>query len=337
MKKTASSTTILSIGRVNTNQIQNKMKAYNKIVLSLLAFALLLPASAQKKKFYAGDYLPREGDFGLTVSANPFTSFVGNLFNNSTSNELNSFGGSAYFSPILSISGKYLLTDHLAVRANLGWSYNSARTRYYTQDDAALLVNPFSQKQVIDEHIVRRAGGSFSVAAEYRIGNRRVQGIVGGGLVYAFSTNKERFVYGNGMTEINQNPSSTGMAAQVDYRPYETAPAFSSQRYLTSFSSKPTHHFGPYAFVGVEWFICPWISLGGEVNVSAAWNWTGATYYESEGFNTISGKVENWTQMRSPSSSGFNFGTGNFGANITVSFYFNRNTPYSKIAEEVAE
>lgn len=318
------------------------MKAYNKIVLSLLAFALLLPASAQKKKFYAGDYLPREGDFGLTVSANPFTSFVGNLFNSSTSNELNSFGGSAYsfeksayFSPILSISGKYLFTDHLAVRANLGWSYSSARRRYYTQDDAALLVNPFSQKQVIDEHIFRRAGGSFSVAAEYRIGNRRVQGIVGGGLVYAFSTNKERFVYGNGMTEINQNPS-TGMASAVES--YEMAPAFSSQRYLSRFANEPiTHHFGPYAFVGVEWFICPWISLGGEVNVAAAWNWTGATYYESEGFNTISGRVENWTELRSPSSSGFEFGTGNFGANITVSFYFNRNTPYSKIADEVAE
>lgn len=325
------------------------MKAYNKIVLSLLAFALLLPASAQKKKFYAGDYLPREGDFGLTVSANPFTSFVGNLFNSSTSNELNSFGGSAYsfgesayFSPILSISGKYLLTDHLAVRANLGWSYKSKRTRYYTQDDAALLINPFSQKQVIDQHIRRSAGGSFSVAAEYRIGNRRVQGIVGGGLVYAFTTYKERFVYGNGMTEINQNPSSTGMAADgINYRPNETetAPAFSSQRYLSSFSDNKnlTHHFGPYAFVGVEWFICPWISLGGEVNVAAAWNWKGATYYESEGFNTLSGKVENWTQLRSPSSSGFDFGTGNFGANITVSFYFNRNNPYSKIADEVAE
>lgn len=322
------------------------MKAYNKIVLSLLAFALLLPASAQKKKFYAGDYLPREGDFGLTVSANPFTSFVGNLFNSSTSNELNSFGGSAYsfeesayFSPLLSISGKYLLTDHLAVRANLGWSYKSVRTRYYTQDDAALLINPFSQKQVIDQHILRSAGGSFSAAAEYRIGNRRVQGIVGGGLVYAFTMNKERFIYGNGMTEINQNPSSTDMGAYVNYRPNETetAPAFSSQRYLSSFSSKPTHHFGPYAFVGVEWFICPWISLGGEVNVAAAWNWKGATYYESEGFNTLSGKVENWTQLRSPSSSGFDFGTGNFGANITVSFYFNRNNPYSKIADEVAE
>lgn len=316
------------------------MKAYNKIVLSLLAFALLLPASAQKKKFYAGDYLPREGDFGITVSANPFTSFVGNLFNNSTNNNLRSFGGEGYFSPVLSVSGKYLFTDHLALRANVGWSYNSSRTRYYTPDDADLLINPFSQKQVIDEHIVRSVGGSFSVAAEYRIGNRRVQGVVGGGLVYALSMNKERFRYGNGMTEINQNPSSTGMAEDgVRYRvdPEDRAPAFSSQRYLTSFSSRPTHHLGPYAFVGVEWFICPWISLGGEVNVAAAWNWTGATYYESEGFNTISGNVENWTQLRSPSSSGFNFGTGNFGANITVSFYFNRNNPYSKIEDEVAD
>lgn len=310
------------------------MKILKKLVWVVSVLAFVMPSYAQKKrKFNPDEYLPRKGDFGIAVSVNPFTNFIGNMFNGNLQNTFNnSFAGDPIRptgldlpANLVSVNMKYFVLDNLAVRANLGWMMTSSRQNYYAQDDAAFYNNPLSRKTVTDSYLFRNVGGSFAAAVEYRIGNRRVQGVVGLGGIYAFSLQKEKFQYGNAMTELNQNPScgiDPALGFAVD--PADRAPSFSSQRYLMKFQTTPTHHIGPYAFIGVECFLAPYISLGGEVNISAVWSWRDANYYTSEGFNTLSGKVESWTELCSPSSSGFNFGTGNIGANITISFYFNR-------------
>lgn len=309
------------------------MKIARYIILSGLAVLTAFPLQAKEKKEKrpAEEYLPKAGDFAVSISANPLTRYLGNLFNGTSANHFTQVGGQPYLSgsenwnilqPLISVSGKYMVTDHFATRINIGWMYDHDKNNFYATDDAALLANPFSQKQVIDTYIYNNAGGSFSLAGEYRIGNRRVQGIVGGGLLYAFSTQKEKFSYGNAITEINQNPS-TGIDPALSTAPAQ--PGFASQRYLSRYTGAPTHYFGLVAFIGVEWFFAPWVSLGGEVNVAAAWNWTKARYYEAEGFSSVSGTRESWTQLESPRSSGFDFGTGNIGANISITFYFNRN------------
>ena len=76
----------------------------------------------------------------------------------------------------------------------------------------------------------------------------------------------------------------------------------------------------------MEWFISPWFSLGAEVNVAAVYNWTQKLYDEFEGFNQETQQRETWREDIAPSSHGFTFGTGNFGANFNLTFYFNRNT-----------
>ena len=169
--------------------------------------------------------------------------------------------------------------------------------------------------------ILNNTGGSFSVAGEYRVGSRRVQGVFGGGLLYAFSSQSYKYSYGNAITELNQSPS-TGIAG-CDVLPPKDG--FTYQRYLSQFQDNPTHYFGLVAFAGVEWFFAPWVSLGAEVNIAAAWHWNKATYYKAEGFNNLNGQTETWTELISPRSSGFDFGTGNIGGNLTLTFYINRN------------
>lgn len=320
---------------------------YQTIILSVLLSGLLfgaMPAAAQetdgaetaqtektrrhgKRHFTPETFLPQAGDFAFSISANPFVNFVGNMFNNSTNNRINSnkIGGDAYLQPMVSIAGKYMITDHLGVRVNLGWMYDYENQSFYTRDDAAHFLNPLTHQKVVDRYIYNNVGASFNAAAEYRIGNRRIQGVVGGGLIYAFSLHREKFQYGNGITELNPTPTVNANMAQYGYQA-PVMEGFASQRYLSRYQGDPTHYFGLMGFVGFEWFLCPWFSLGAEVNVSALYRWTQEIYYEAEGFNTIVGQKETWTELESPRSHGFSFGTGNIGANLTLTFYFNRNS-----------
>ena len=214
-----------------------------------------------------------------------------------------------------------MLTDELGLRVNLGWIHDANTLNRYVQDDAELENNPLSGKKLTDSYITRESGGSFSAAIEYRVGKRRVQGVFSAGLMYAFSYDRTKYTYGNAITEINQNPSTAfPLLSAVD--PNSVPDGFSSMRYLSKFSDSPSNYAGLILSAGIEWFVAPKVSIGGEVNISALYNWTKATYYTGEGFNTISNAVETWTELESPSSHGFSFGTGNIGSNLSVTFYF---------------
>lgn len=289
--------------------------------LSLIVLLTAMTVSAQDKQQVR--YTPEAGDMGITISANPFVNYFGNLFNGTTGNTLGNVGGEPYnpglstLQPAVSLAGKYFITDNLAVRMNLGWMYSHDKNNFYAADDAALLEDPMSDKQVIDSHITNTSGGSFMLGAEYRVGKGKVQGVFGGGLLYAFNRYKENFAYGNAITEENQHPSTS-----IENSTAPSGDGFIYQRYLSKFNEAPTHYFGLVGFVGVEWFVAPKISLGAEVNLSAAFNWTKGLYYTSEGFNAESGIVEEYTELITPTSSGFDFGTQNIGANLSINFYF---------------
>ena len=99
---------------------------------------------------------------------------------------------------------------------------------------------------------------------------------------------------------------------------------FSSARYtkISNAGLDFNHHAGVVAFVGFEWFVAKKVSVGAEVNVSAIASWGNLQYATLEGYNTLSEKVETWTELYKPSSFAFDFGTQNVGANISVNFYF---------------
>lgn len=297
------------------------------ILTAVLAFlCTALSAKDGKEKKDVSEYLPEAGDFAISVSANPFINFVGNIFNNTVNQAIGTFGGDPYDAgginqPALavSIAGKYMLTDELGLRVNLGWIHDANTLNRYVQDDAELENNPLSGKKLTDSYITRESGGSFSAAIEYRVGKRRVQGVFSAGLMYAFSYDRTKYTYGNAITEINQNPATAfPLLSAVDPVP----DGFSSMRYLSKFSDSPSNYAGLILSAGIEWFVAPKVSIGGEVNISALYNWTKATYYTGEGFNTLSNAVETWTELESPSSHGFSFGTGNIGSNLSVTFYF---------------
>lgn len=284
----------------------------------LTAFSLSAKDDNQQKQ-----YTPEAGDFGITISANPLVNFLGNLFNGTVDNTFGNVGGEPYnpglntLQPAVSFAGKYFISDNFALRMNVGWVYTHDKNNYYTTDDAAVLEDPMSNAKVIDSRIYNNSGASLMFGAEYRVGKGRVQGVFGGGLLYAFSRYMEKYSYGNAITEDNRRPNTA-----LDNSTAPAIPDSEYQRYLRMFTNAPTHYFGLVGFAGIEWFVAPKISLGAEVNLSAAFNWTKGLYYTSEGYNTQTGNVEESTELLTPNSSGFDFGTQNIGANLSINFYF---------------
>lgn len=282
-----------------------------KVILSVLLMAFMgttLLAQEETKKKRTLE-LPKAGDIALGIDVVPMFKYVGNFFNGTTDNTINN--------PTVSIMGKYMITDTWAARLNVGILYTHKNTRTYKQNDAALLEDPLSLANVVDENIVNNTGASFALGAEYRRGYRRIQGFAGGNLIYAFGEYNRHYNYGNAITEINQTPSRID-AGNVQYVPDGWTRAY----LLDSYNGGSVQYFGLGAHVGVEIFLASHFSLGGEVSINAIWKWSPETYEEIEGFNTMNNQVEKFTNLISPGNKEFSFGTENLGGKLYLLFYF---------------
>lgn len=280
------------------------------ILTILTAFALCaLPFSAQAQS--EEDYLPKAGDFGFSVSANPISQIV---------------KGTSATQPLVSIAGKYMLSNKTAMYLNVGWVYNYANDKHYTVDDLALYNNPFSEDKVIDSRESHITGLNLSLGAEYRIGKGKVQGVFGGGIMYSFSYSDSRYSYGNAITAFNQMPSSyrKGNFVQDPHtQQYNyVKPGMYYTRTTRAFQGTPTHYVGLTGFAGVEWFVAPRLSVGARLNLTAAYYFTNGTYETVEGYNNLTGRVEEWTDLASPSSCGVIFNSNNVGLDISFNVYF---------------
>lgn len=297
-----------------------------KKLISIITIICLLPlmgVSAQEKA--EKQYLPEEGDWAIGIDVVPLLKYVGNAFNGSQENEIESLGGSPFtknnrnfrnrmLMPDVSIMGKYMLTDEWALRANVGIMVRSEYDRRYVQDDKAALLNPLNNDKVIDKAHHSRNGMSIAVGAEYRKGSKRVQGVFGAGLLFAFQNDKTTYSWGNEMTTINQNPSIA-----FD-RNNETM--LGDNRILKNNGQGSDFYTGITGSAGVEWFIAPKISLGAEVNLSLYYLFGNQTYIESEGYNTSTQKIETRTDLVSPGNRGFYIGTESLGGSLNMTFYF---------------
>ena len=329
-----------------------------KILSIMLVAALAMPMFAEKQSIEEranADYsawLPQAGDFSIGFSVDPFANFLGQMFStagatpNSYTRDVYNIGGQGlgynanstlpkFRSPIVSIMGSYMLTDNLGVKANIGVIVDHQRTSVNIEDQAAQLENPYSHALVQDVRINGQYGGSFSAGVEYRLGKKRVQGVFGAGLMYAFQTNSTKYSYGNKITEMNQAPETAfGTAAPVAgvYLGNPEPGVYAATRLINDAAAGVGgtneafwHRIGLYTSVGVEWFVAPKIALGLNVNLDLLYKWSNNVCKQYEGYNLLTKQVETFTDLRNVANySGVNFGTENIGANLYLAFYFGK-------------
>lgn len=266
------------------------------------------------------NYLPEKGDISIGIDFTPVFKYLGNLFNSSTSNTLDGLGGAPItdnvdgfnidnIAPDVSIMAKYMLTDHWAVRANVGMMLRTNTTRAYVVDDMAHANDPLSESKLIDSRRVSRNGMSVMLGGEYRRGNKRIQGVFGAGLIFGFNQSKTTYQYANALTDINHKPTIAWNTYTDDYRTLQSKTA--SNLFL-----------GVTGSVGVEWFVAPKVALGAEVNLALYYVKGGQQYVTSEGYNTVLDAVETRYDVESPGDNAFRFGTDNLGGSLYMSFYF---------------
>lgn len=276
---------------------------------------MLFVAGAETKVAEEKQYLPEQGEWAVGVDLIPIVKTIGGAFTGD--NEAPAVGGTPmqydqmWERPNVSIMGKYMLTDHVSLKANLGLSLKYLNHKELVDDDLNLFLNPDSKATVEDAQKTTRFGGSLMFGAEYRVGRKRVQGIFGGGIMAGFSMSKTSYSYGNAITSFNQIPS-TGFYDCVEngYR-------------ITSYDNKtPNFMVGVYGSAGVEWFVAPKVALGAEVDLYAYGVFSGKGVKKSEGFNEAYGYVENRTDIVKGADKAVNFGTDNLGGSLYIMFYF---------------
>lgn len=298
-------------------------------VLSAPAAEKETPEQIAKKDFTT--WLPSKGNWSIGISLNPITTFIGNLFNAATTNNLGALVGepmgtagvpitsTTMPTPFVSVMGGYMMTDSWELHANAGFGFVYNDRNYYAVDDEALFWDPLSDATVVDNHKTEHYSGSIAIGAHYHAGKtRRVQGIFGAGLLYAFGQNKDSYKYGNQIGELNQNPTiATGMGvtyntALVGYIPFA--------RTLNS-TAAAMHRVGAYGTIGVELFVGPKISLGANLNVYLYYDFTPSVENLYEGWNIRTDELSLYRQKVSPAQHGVTFSTNNIGGNLYVAFY----------------
>lgn len=213
--------------------------------------------------------LPEAKDFSISVDANPFLDYVGNMFNNSSSNTAPAFAFNA--DKPLSLYGKYFITDMSAYRATFRLGFSSSSDK----DPDSLLNNDVFKSS--DFNL------ALGLGKEWRRGKGRLQGIYGAEALINFSTASATFEYDNGDSEELSGGSSFGLSAR--------------------------------AFVGVEYFFAPKMSIGAEYGYALGFSSTGATEY----IGTFGG-----TKIEETLAGGNSFGldTDASGFNLKLNFFF---------------
>lgn len=288
-----------------------------------LIMALALTLGAGQLTAYAeqpAQYLPEKGDISLGFDIVPLVRTLGNAWN--VDDEESRIGATPFdfdgmmTRPNVSVMGKYMVTDKWGIKLNLGVAVNDFNERSYVQDDLAVFLDPMSNEQVVDGVRTTKSGVTMKLGGEYRVGEHRVQGVFGMGLLFGFSTYDVKYTYGNKLTGLNPSPTTN---IEVD-----DVPAYVPSGYRIIEARTPGGNFavGAYATAGIEWFVAPKISLGAEVNLALYGMLGSKGVVKSEGFNSAYNDVETFTQYATPGNRGLSLSTDNIGGALSVNFYF---------------
>jgi len=235
--------------------------------------------------------LPTAGTWAIGVDATPFLNFAGRVIGNVAAN-------SPIFGQDFGIHGRYFLTDNTVIRFGTNLGFSSLREVDFVPEAG----RPADSDAEV-RNIMRETSSTimFTAGLERRIGGQsRLQGFYGAELGFGFMTrDNTRWIWGNDFS--------------ADYN-WGT----NSSRNLRS-SNGLDFSIGAGVFVGVEYFIAPRISLGGQIGWGFNWMIEGRGSLETE---TWTGTAVETTTVDNSWRDSF-FGVGHSAhSGITLTFHF---------------
>ena len=196
--------------------------------------------------------LPEAKSFAFGLDATPILNFAGNMFNGDNNNyfRLGMLRG-------LSINMKYLKSENMAIRMAINPMLHSVKDEELVVDDLILPGDPYNNAKVSDLTISKNHGLMVYGGIEKRKSKGRMIGYVGADLGLGFANDSREYSYGNEFSVTNPYPTSTYHGKNYDgYR-------------VTSYNDGLAFISSLRPFVGLEFFICPNISLSAEYGILA--------------------------------------------------------------------
>ncbi len=240
----------------------------------------------------AGQYiLPVAGDYALGVSiSTPLQS----IFSDAAD-------GIKFEGYQENIYGKYFLSDNRAIRAGISLNIGTDKTKSFVTNIAETTTNPLNiYATTVDITKVKTTNVGLFAGYEFRRGYGRLQAFYGPELAVGFNKVVKEYTYGNPLSELNQGERTTKESQATDI----------------------TCSLG--GFIGVEYFIAPKISIGGELNLGFGIETLGQIEMEKERYNSVTGEIETYSYREKTTvgpENTFLLQTNSTG-NIFMMFYF---------------
>ncbi|MFA7275059.1 MAG: hypothetical protein WC044_14410 [Crocinitomicaceae bacterium] len=266
------------------------MKRKLLIVCAFAGMGTLVNAQTTMVKNERGEVVtPEAGDWALGADATPILGYIGNMFNGTSNNTV----GNAFTGTNNAIFGKYFKDENTAYRASFRLTTISNKVANLT--DTSSTTTP---SYITDETKTTGLGFYLSGGIEKRRGHGRLQGYYGAEIGLGFGgTPTVTNTWGNALSATN-----TG------------------DRLLKN-KTGATFTVGLRGFVGVEYFVLPKLSLGGEFGWGLKLSTTGEGSEDRETWNVVDSKIETYTKTTGKASS-FGFGTDNFGGSFRIMYHF---------------
>ena len=239
-------------------------------------------------------YLPVAGDIAIGVNASPFLRYMGNAFNTS-SNAAPVFNGVDN-----TIYLKYFLEDNRALRVKFNFNVYQDKLKQTVGNDHAIYVDPTNvDATTIDTRSIFTNDYTLSLGYELRRGHGRVQGFYGAELILGYASGKDTYEYGNEITSSNQAPTFHNWGTSLPSRAIRA----------TEYKQGSVLAAGVGAFVGVEYFIAPQLSIGGELGLGYLYSNRSQDVVTGEYFDNTTGSVVE-AQRRFKNAGDTNFSSG---------------------------
>jgi hypothetical protein len=290
------------------------------IALVALAFSVT-GAFAQDLTSKKGEpFLPEAGEWSVGIDATPFLNYFGNFFGKTGPNVAPTWNN---YSLNQTITGKKMKDANTAYRATIRIGLNNQKNKNAVSEFVAPSAGDVGALSEAPEQKfdVRRASTRnivLGVGLEKRRGKTRLQGIYGADLLIWGGNTRETFKYGNDLTQtddaataFNENLDPTNGTYSTDWNAVNPAYASNVTGTITGYSQVDNARalkrktngvigVGVRAFVGVEYFVAPKVSIGGEFGWGVGYqlNTKNKATWDAEGTGTAAGATQEGKEIK---------------------------------------
>ena len=250
------------------------MKKSIVVIIFLLSSKLFFAQDLTSKK--GEPYLPEAKDWCIGVDVGQVINYVNGFL------KTNAPASASPSISAFSIFGKYFKNEKKAYRGSLSIGFNSYDASNMVLDRIASTnsVSVFPAAVTMKENIWNRKTSLIGLS---RRGKTRLQGLYGAEVGLSISNSKDKFTYGNALNASIISPVDVDSIADAMYSPIFGDANNINQNANTIIQGKVGNAriiernngtsvtFGLRAFAGVEYFLFPKMSIGGEFGLGLAY------------------------------------------------------------------